>query len=127
MPRGRPPKPPSLHLVLGTFRPDRHGPRKDAEERLRFAREEGKLVKPKFLKGHASDIWDRVIAPAWWLDSFYLGAAILFCETWRYLQDELDQGIVPATHRYRTNQMWSRELGLSGPKSRDRKRHFGGV
>lgn len=127
MARGRRPKPPSLHLVMGTFRPSRHGPRKDAEERLRFAQEEGKLIKPDDLTGHASDIWDTVIEPAWWLDRFYLGAAIMFCQSWQHLQDELDQGKVPATHRYRTNLMWARELGLAGPKSRDRGRWFGGA
>ena len=69
---GRPRKPTSIHLVKGTYRPDRHGPRPAARPVP-----EGQLgTRPRYLKGRAAKLWDQVAAFAWWLsevDSYKLG------------------------------------------------------
>ena len=58
--RGAKPKPTRLHVVDGTYRPDRHAGPSEPEP-------EGELEKPPKLNGRAGDLWDRYMARAHWL------------------------------------------------------------
>jgi phage terminase small subunit len=81
--RGAKPKPVRLRLVDGTHRETRHGDVEAARDSVEKAAESfGKLTRPKHLKRHALDAWNRYIVPAGWLDASREPAAIAFCELW---------------------------------------------
>lgn len=57
MPKGRPRKPTEAHLLAGTYRADRHGPRPgDAEDGI------SPPAKPADLGGDAAALWDELAA-----------------------------------------------------------------
>ena len=58
--RGAKPKPVKLHLVDGTFRPDRHAAPAETDP-------QGPLERPAKLNGRAAQLWDTYMARAHWL------------------------------------------------------------
>lgn len=69
MPNNR--KPTALHVIDGSFRPGRHAARTSEPQPT------GSPVKPKYLKGKASRIWDEHVQIGHWLtaaDSLALAA-----------------------------------------------------
>jgi hypothetical protein len=62
--RGPKPKPKHLHVVDGTFNVTRHGPR----DAVGDPENDGPPVKPRYLKGRASKLWDEAVGVFWWLD-----------------------------------------------------------
>ncbi len=114
--KGAKPKPSHLRLVDGTHRPTRHGEAKKAKEKAEAAISQfGKLERPKSLKGHAKDAWDRYISPAGWLDGSREPAAIAFCELW----DEFTSAPMkfPASKHGQLRAYMS-ELGLTDERNR---------
>ncbi len=79
----RPRKPIALHLVQGTYRRDRHGPRTGTEPKA-----EGVIgERPRYIKGVAAQLWGQVKDFAWWLsevDGYKLGM-------WCALQAEFER------------------------------------
>jgi hypothetical protein len=77
--RGAKPKPTRLHLVDGTYRPDRHP---EAEPQP-----DGPIRKPAKLRGRAGELWDEFIARAHWL-TWADGPKAL---SWCHLQAEFER------------------------------------
>ncbi|MFI4973924.1 MAG: hypothetical protein ACHP84_05225 [Caulobacterales bacterium] len=77
--RGRKPTPTVIKLALGN--PGKR--RLPVDEPM----PEGKVEKPRNLRGKASEIWDRVIARAFWLTWADLPKAIVWC----HLQAEFER------------------------------------
>ena len=66
----RPPKPPGLHVVDGTYRNDRHADRLAHE-----IEQQGRPVPPARLTKVQRKHWDRIVDMCWWLsesDSYAL-------------------------------------------------------
>lgn len=72
--RGPKPKPTELHLVQGTYRPERHEDQAENEPKP-----EGKLEKPKYLKGRAARVWDRIAPKLEWLTEVDSDTLALWC------------------------------------------------
>lgn len=106
-----PRKPTHLHAVDGTYRSDRHGDRENEPQ------PEGKPVKPKFLKGRASEIWDEYAAVCYWLTA----ADSHSFATWCSLAAELERGVKKmVASRISQMRALGSELGTSGPGTRSR-------
>ena len=111
---GRKRKPPALHLLQGTFRKDRHGPRPadGAEPSATLV----STSRPKYLRGRAAALWGEVAALCWWLtatDSFKAGM-------WCALQAEFERGPAKMTAaRINALRALGSELGLD-PATRAR-------
>ena len=114
--RGRKPKPPTLRLVDGSFRSDRHGTKAQAVASVAAAVAAfGKLDKPKGLRGAAARAWDDFIAPATWLDGSCAPAAFAFCALWAEFRQS------PANFqsaRHAQLRAYMAELGLTDPRNR---------
>lgn len=82
--RGRKPKPTELHLLEGTFRPDRHGARPVAPGPGLFPELDREIPKPPAnLQGAALTIWTetvRELEKLGTLDSADRGILALYCE-----------------------------------------------
>lgn len=72
--RGRKPKPTHMHLVDDTYRPGRHDEQAENEPQPG-----GKLEKPKYLKGRAGRIWDRIAPKLEWLTEIDSDMVALWC------------------------------------------------
>jgi hypothetical protein len=66
-------KPTALHLVEGTVNVTRHA------DRVNEPQPTGKPVRPKFVKGRASKLWDEYAAIATWLTDADSHALALWC------------------------------------------------
>lgn len=115
-PRGRRPKPPHLHLINGTHRPDRHGDEAIAKAAVtQAAAAFGKLERPKGLSAAVRKIWDRYIAPAGWLDGSREPAAIAFCEL--FAEFQASPARFPAS-RHSQMRGFAADLGLTDMRNR---------
>jgi len=76
MTTGRPRKPNALHVLEGTHRQDRHGPKHDPLAG-------GELTKPAWLSTTAGELWDRIIAryPAGTLSDLDTPALTMLCHS----------------------------------------------
>jgi len=72
--RGAKPKPTELHVVQGTFRPGRH-----EEQAQNEPKPDGQLEKPKYLKGRAGRVWDRIAPKLDWLTEVDSDMLALWC------------------------------------------------
>jgi phage terminase small subunit len=116
MGKGYIPKPTSLKLIDGTHTTYRNGDAEASRAAVKKAAEHfGKLEKPEHLRGHASDIWDKTIAPAWWLDGSRLTTAIMMCELWAEYRNNPKRFPIAKYTQMRT---FLRELGLSDERNR---------
>jgi hypothetical protein len=62
-----------MHLVEGTFNATRH------KDRVDEPKPTGKVVKPKFLRGRASALWDEYSAIGYWLTAADSHALAIWC------------------------------------------------
>lgn len=82
--RGRKPKPPDLHVISGTHRPDRHGNPEDlpaVEDRPEGLEPHRKLTAPQ------QKLWDTFIKTTPWLSEYDVPRAYM----WVCLQAEYDR------------------------------------
>ena len=111
---GRKRKPPQLHLLQGSYRPDRHGPlpESEAEPSATLA----STSRPKYLRGRAAKLWDEVAGLCWWLDA----PDVYKCGMWCALQAEFERGSAEMTAaRINALRALGSELGLD-PATRAR-------
>src|SRR5215475_6589487 len=78
-----PRKPTALHLVEGTLNATRHKDRENEPEVT------GKPVKPRFLKGKASKLWDTYVEIGYWLTSADSHALATWCGLAAELEHDL--------------------------------------
>ena len=115
--RGPRPKPTKLHVVDGTFRPGRH-----AEQAANEPQPEGKLEKPKWLKGKASKIWDEWAPKLDWLTTVDSPVLALWCGLEVEVQTDLEDMTASRISQWRT---LASELGMT-PAGRARIGASGG-
>ncbi len=101
-------KPTFLHAVEGTTNVTRH------KHRANEPKPDGVPVKPKFVKGKASKIWDEYVAIGYWLTS----ADSLVLAAWCGLAAEMEANLKDMTaSRISQWRALGSELGF-GPSSR---------
>ncbi len=114
--RGAKPKPAHLRLVDGTRHVTRHGSEEDLRNKAETSKaSHGALVRPKFLKGPALEIWKQLIEPAAWLDRTRYAAAVQFCELWQEFR--FSPTAFPAA-KHTQMRVLQAELGLTDERNR---------
>jgi len=73
--RGPKAKPPHLHVLQGTYRPDRHGEKPDLDD---LPVKKNGIEPVKKLNKSQQAIWDKLISPATWLTEFDVISAHMF-------------------------------------------------
>lgn len=102
-------KPTALHVVEGTYNTTRHKDRQNEP-----ATKSG-LIKPKFLKGRASKLWDEYAPRLWWLgdaDSHHLA---VYCGLVAEYERGPDQMLAARIGQMRA---FAGELGIAAARSK---------
>lgn len=100
----------ALHVVGGTYRPDRHETAANAPEPT------GRPVRPKFLKGRAAKVWSEYVGVAFWLTDAESHILAVWCSLTAEIETSV--ALMPAARisQWRT---LAAELGLT-PSARAR-------
>jgi hypothetical protein len=108
----------ALHIIEGTRNATKHGTAEDLQQTVAETKLYGKLVKPRWLKGEASRIWDQMIIPAWWLDGSRYVLATAFCLLWQEFRKEQEDFTVGKHAQLR---YYMQELGITDARNRNVK------
>ena len=107
-----------LRAVDGTHRTTRHGDAAQAGEAAQSdAASFGALERPAYITGEGRKCWDKMIAPAPWLDASRFAVAVAFCELWKEFRKN-PEGFPASKHGQMRAYM--SELGLTDERNRTR-------